>query len=525
MKEPLEKLQAALEQEAASCGGTVSVLLCRGEQVLFEREGARPAVSASIIKTPLMLFILEEVQKGNLSLEQTVPLPNPLPDSIAFEEGEASPSLGEALAWSIVASDNTATNALIDLAGMDRFNAWCAANGLKATRLERKMLDWEALYEGKNNFTSARDQLKLFQLLEQPDFLTAELRAFARKVLEGQRSFELALRYLPFAKAAHKGGALEGLRNDVGVFLRPEGDCFFAFFVSGCDETEAERAIGRMGRLAWNYLESVPMPFAWIREGVAPLYVNPELSAERADEALAGMRVDCLEERNGFVRIRTPYRYEGWVEKHCLCAAAPVWEQGERRLVIQGWGDVQAGTKTQTQVLFSLPRGAEVALLECREGWARIALPDGRQGWIPERFLMPMPTDWRSRPEAELRAALCREAERYLGVQYRWGGKTHLGIDCSGLCSMAYMLNGIFIHRDASIQEGFPLREIPAQTAQPGDLLFYPGHVVMLLPEKRYIHATCGGGNHRVMYNSLDPAQPDYRADLDLSKAKAATLF
>lgn len=525
MNKHLEELRAALEKEASSCGGTVSVLACRRDQVLFERDGDRPVVSASVIKTPLMLCLLEEVQKGNLSLCQRVPIRTPLPDSIAFEEGSAEPTLAEAIAWSIVSSDNTATNALIDLAGMEQFNQWCGAHGLKATRLERKMLDWEALYAGKNNFTSARDQWELFRALERPDFLTPELRSFAMEVLGGQRSFELALRYLPFAKAAHKGGALEGLRNDVGVFLRPEGNCFFGFFLSGCDEAEAERAIGRMGRLVWRYLEAHPAPEAWIREGIAPLYRVPGLSAERVDEALAGMKVECLEERDGFVRIRTPYQYEGWTEKRCLCEEDPAWLEGERRLVMQPWGDVQAGPKTQTQVLFSLPRGAEVALLERQDTWARIALPDGSGGWIPEKFLSPLPEDWRSRPEAELRAAICRTAELYLGTQYRWGGKTPLGLDCSGLCSMAYMLNGIYIHRDASLQEGFPLHEIPPSQAREGDLLFYPGHVVMLLPGKRYIHSTCGGGAHRVMYNSLDPASPEYRPDLDLSRAQAASLF
>ena len=45
----------------------------------------------------------------------------------------------------------------------------------------------------------------------------------------------------------------------------------------------------------------------------------------------------------------------------------------------------------------------------------------------------------------------------YMGTHYRWGSKSPRGIDCSGMVSMAYMLCGIFIHRDAKLLEGYPL--------------------------------------------------------------------
>ena len=54
-----------------------------------------------------------------------------------------------------------------------------------------------------------------------------------------------------------------------------------------------------------------------------------------------------------------------------------------------------------------------------------------------------------------------------------------MGIDCSGLAFMSYLLCGILIYRDARIMPGFPVREIPmgnpAETAKKGDLLFFPG--------------------------------------------------
>ena len=70
--------------------------------------------------------------------------------------------------------------------------------------------------------------------------------------------------------------------------------------------------------------------------------------------------------------------------------------------------------------------------------------------------------------EALFREQVIQSAFRYLGTPYRWGGKTPAGIDCSGLCSMAYMLNGAYIYRDAKIMDGFPLKEITREELKRG---------------------------------------------------------
>jgi beta-lactamase class A len=77
---------------------------------------------------------------------------------------------------------------------------------------------------------------------------------------------------------------------------------------------------------------------------------------------------------------------------------------------------------------------------------------------------------------------------------------------------MAYMLNGLYIYRDAGIADGFPIREIPAEAARTGDLLFWDGHVALYLGDNRYIHST--GLSSGVVINSLDPAARDFREDL-----------
>ena len=100
--------------------------------------------------------------------------------------------------------------------------------------------------------------------------------------------------------------------------------------------------------------------------------------------------------------------------------------------------------------------------------------------------------------EEKFRENVVKTAKLYLGTQYRWAGKTPQGIDCSGLCSMAYMLNGVYIYRDASIEEQYPVKEIVSaeewsedpmkalSKLKPGDLIYFKGHIATV----SYTHLT-----------------------------------
>ena len=129
------------------------------------------------------------------------------------------------------------------------------------------------------------------------------------------------------------------------------------------------------------------------------------------------------------------------------------------------------------------------------------------------------------RQEQILRQALVDAAMLYRGTHYRWGGKSPMGIDCSGLVSMAYMLCGILIYRDADIREGFPIHQIPLDRIKPGDLMFFPGHVAMYIGDGRYCHSTARSGDNGFTVNSLDPNAPDYRADLPKMITQVGSYF
>lgn len=264
---------------------------------------------------------------------------------------------------------------------------------------------------------------------------------------------------------------------------------------------------------------------------VCPLYTEPSACSPLADDAMCGWPLEVLEEPcPGWFRVRTHYRYEGFAPCRLLVTGAGCvrrWAERKKLVVLQSAADVLNRPDVQGCCLITLTRGALAAPIGAPEegGWQKIALPDGQDGYTRSSFLGTYYEKPASEDPEVLRKRVVDAALSYLGAQYRWGGKSAQGLDCSGLVFMSYFLNGILPYRDAKIVPDFPVQEVAQGALAPADLLFFPGHVALYLGDGRYIHSTAKEGSAGVVINSLNPESEDYRADLAESLTAVGSIF
>ncbi len=100
-------------------------------------------------------------------------------------------------------------------------------------------------------------------------------------------------------------------------------------------------------------------------------------------------------------------------------------------------------------------------------------------------------------------------AERFVGAAYLWGGREAGGVDCSGLVQQALFACGRACPRDADLQEDLGVAAAP-DAPQRGDLVFWHGHVAIMLDEARIVHAN---GYHAAV--AIEPLAEAISAEYD----------
>jgi cell wall-associated NlpC family hydrolase len=129
--------------------------------------------------------------------------------------------------------------------------------------------------------------------------------------------------------------------------------------------------------------------------------------------------------------------------------------------------------------LEALPFGAKLAVARMQD---RMAVTQAG-AYVPAPHLVPI---------GENEADFVAVAERFVGAPYLWGGKTALGLDCSGLVQIALTACGVACPRDSDMQEealGKPVATGGEPALKRGDFLFWSGHVAIARDHATLIHA------------------------------------
>jgi cell wall-associated NlpC family hydrolase len=212
-----------------------------------------------------------------------------------------------------------------------------------------------------------------------------------------------------------------------------------------------------------------------IRVGLADLHREPSNSGRLDTQALCGEDLMLYEEHDGWAWVQLAADdYVGYLAADALAQgpARPTHHVCVNRTFIYPAADIKAPIRS------ALPLHAAVKVEAVEGAFAELA----EGGFMFEPHLRALEEKARD---------FMPVAEGLLGSPYLWGGKSSLGIDCSGLVQIALAEAGIAAPRDTDLQEralGVAL-PIGLSDLRRGDLVFWKGHVGMIRDAQTLLHA------------------------------------
>jgi beta-lactamase class A len=218
--------------------------------------------SASLVKLPIMSACFLASKAGLIQLDRQVVLKSSdkFPGSGRLKDIRpgATFSVEELIGLMIYDSDNTATNILTKMVGINYLNDVFNSLGLKHTNLSRRVADFSLRDRGIENYTTAQDMARLLEQIYRRTLINKQISEQCLRVLKLQHANDRIPKYLPVNLAiAHKTGLERNVCHDVGIVFSCKGDFLICVLTKhrNPNAVAAKNFIARVALDTYTYFE------------------------------------------------------------------------------------------------------------------------------------------------------------------------------------------------------------------------------------------------------------------------------
>ena len=236
--------------------GFMAVDLATGEQFALNEHILFPQASA--IKIPILMEVYKQAGEGKFKLtdarrvEKTDKTPG---SGVLFElgDGTVQMNLHDLCVLMILLSDNTATNVLIDLVGMDNVNRTLQSLGLKQTRLQRRMMDLAACARGDENLSTPFESARVMELLHRGEFINRSVCDEILAILKKPKVTGIGSGLPDGTPIASKPGGIAGVKTEWAIVELKERPYVVTVMENYGMAQEASDAIKEISKALFEY--------------------------------------------------------------------------------------------------------------------------------------------------------------------------------------------------------------------------------------------------------------------------------
>jgi len=195
------------------------------------------------------------------------------------------------------------------------------------------------------------------------------------------------------------------------------------------------------------------------------IYERPSINSKISSQIIYGEKFKVLKKVKNFLKIRTSYdRYHGYIKNKKL---------------INKINPTHKVKVLKTRINKSnnfLPFSSEIEIIKRKKNYVMFE----KNKWIKQKDITLINKKQKN---------FVKIFKSYLNCKYKWGGKTHDGIDCSALIQIFYKFNKIFFPRDTIDQIRYKKGKKTKKKFRIGDIIYWKGHVAVCIDSKKLIHA------------------------------------
>ena len=260
-----------------------------------------------------------------------------------------------------------------------------------------------------------------------------------------------------------------------------------------------------------------------VNNSVANFRAGRSSRTELVTQALLGSPVRILKEEEGWYLVQASNSYLGWVNRSEVRPLERTrldsFRLAHKLIFNKQYGVSYSEPDEASMPVSDLVIGCILPVEGHESGFYKFWYPDGRAAWVKVSEVIDAKVVFNKSLTGE---GMVNAVLKFNGIPYLWGGSSSKAIDCSGLTSNVFFMNGAVLPRDAD-QQSLCGKEISSafeyQDLMVGDLLFFGRkatdtqaesvtHVAMYLGDSEFIHSA--GFRDRVSINSMDPNRDNF---------------